>query len=97
MKALTTTLIACAICIAIGASHHLDSGIDGKAERASAANLEDAQRQAKSEANKQRAAYMLCKSEHGANVQTAWDTSGALMCQPKRGKARHIQQAKVQP
>lgn len=70
---------------ALGAA--IDAAPDAREEIASAASLDDAQRQAKHEASKEDAAYALCKSEHGPNVAASWDAQGALVCQPKRGKA----------
>jgi len=97
MKAITTCLIAAAICIGVGASHHLDAGLDGQAERAQAQDIEQALRDAEQAARTARAAYALCKADHGPNVLPAWTLDGQLICQPKRGQASVIQVAKAAP
>lgn len=52
--------------------------------------LADAQRAARTEALRERAAAQLCIRLHGPGVAAAWDADDRLVCSARRGPARTV-------
>ncbi len=79
--------LAVALAAILGTGHLLD---DNSADWPESSALQDAQRQAQSEARRERAAQQLCIRIAGPGVAPAWDADGRLVCRARKGGAKTV-------
>ncbi len=79
--------LAVALAAILGSSHLLD---DHSSEWPASTALQDAQRQAKAEARRDRAAQQLCIRLHGPGVAATWDADDRLVCRARKGGAKTV-------
>jgi hypothetical protein len=82
-----TAGLAVALAAILGSSHLLD---DNSAEWAQSTALADAQKAARTEQLRERAAQQMCVKLHGPGVAATWDADDRLVCSARRGPARTV-------
>lgn len=87
--------LAAGIAAILSTSYMLDGPTDNHAEHAKALSLSDAQREEKRLYRRDLAAAAVCREQHGESGFT-WTEAGALVCVPRKGRARHIVSVAVQ-
>lgn len=80
----TNWLIAIALCILVGAAHHLDAD-DHHGDWAESQELKALQATEAQTARREAAAQALCNAERGPNSEARWTAEGHLVCTTRRG------------